>query len=192
MRGEVYLGCVLSIGFLPMTLPAEFSCLGFRRFDTPRGHLMLQRSGMARCATDEGMGRHTLHVCNLAVASGTFPRNLRRHWIVGVVTRKTRLKWIVEDRIYLGKSCGSRGVVGVTPQTEFPFPGGKGLGCGISCVCGRRAVACLAGHISVITALLLVGLIFMAATTDCRAREGDIFRNFSLRRRFSMKSPVYQ
>ena len=120
VRGEVYLGGILPIGSLRMTLPAEFPCLGFRWSDDPRAYLMLHRSSMTCCAADQRMRRDTLDRCNLAMTGGAFPRDLRWHRIVRVVTRKTRFKRIVQDGIYLGKSCGARRIVCVTPEAEIP------------------------------------------------------------------------
>ena len=106
MAGEVYLGGILSVGFFPVTLSTKFPCIGLRRLDLPRSYLMLHRDSVTARAADQRMRRDRFDTGDLRMTGGTFPRSLRRHRVMRVVTRDTGLDRIVQNGIYLGKSGG--------------------------------------------------------------------------------------
>ena len=107
MGGEVYLGRILSVGFLPVTLSTKFPCIRLGRPDTPRTDLMLLRNVVTARAADESVRRDGFYAGDLRMTGGTLPRSLWRYRIMRVVTRYTSLKRIVENRIDLGKAGGS-------------------------------------------------------------------------------------
>ena len=76
MGSEVYLGHILSVGFLPMTLAAKFPCIRFRRQDAPRTDLMLLRYVVTTRAADESVRRDGFDVGDLRMTGGTLPRSL--------------------------------------------------------------------------------------------------------------------
>jgi hypothetical protein len=76
MGGEIYLGRILSVGFLAMTLSTKFPRLGLRRFDAPRSDLMLLRYVVTARAADESMGRDGFYAGDLRMTGGTLPRSL--------------------------------------------------------------------------------------------------------------------
>ena len=104
MGGEVYLGRILSVGFLPVTLSTKFPCIRLRRLDAPRTDLMFLRNSVTARAADESMRRDCFYAGDLRMTGGTFPRSLSWHRVMRVVTRYTSLKRIVENRIDLGES----------------------------------------------------------------------------------------
>lgn len=104
VRAQIYLRRVLSGSFLRMTAAAEFPRFRFRRRDAPRADLMLRRNSVARRTTDQRMRRRSLDAGDLSMAGRALPRSLGRHRIMRVVTSRTGLERIVDDRIDLRKA----------------------------------------------------------------------------------------
>ena len=76
MGGEVYLECILSVGFLPVTLSTKFPCIRLRRLDAPRTDLMLLRYVVTTRAADESVRRDGFYAGDLRMTGGTLPRSL--------------------------------------------------------------------------------------------------------------------
>lgn len=90
VRRQVDLGRVLSLRFLGVALTTEITRLWLCRPNAARGHLVLGRNAVTARAADQGMRRNRLDVGDLRMAGGAFPRDLRRHRIMGIVTGGAR------------------------------------------------------------------------------------------------------
>jgi hypothetical protein len=167
-----------------MAPTTELSRRGFGWTVLPGVHLVFLGNLVTADALDVDVMRNRLGSCDGGVARFAFLGRVRWNRIVGIVTANTRFQWVVRGGDDLRESRGPRGQILVAQGTIAPLPrsielddvGILRVGCG-------RAMARLAGHVSVVTLVLDVDDVIVAVVADLMTGVGDLLGRRVFQRR---------